>query len=77
MADLSGGRALPAAKPQDLPDVAAKIGIELRNRYVLGFSPGATQRDGKYHALQIKLVPPHGMPPLKATWRRGYYAPEH
>ena len=74
MAELSGGRALPATRGQDLPDIAAKIGIELRNRYVLGFSPGEGQRDGKYHALQVKLIPPRGLPPLKATWRRGYYA---
>jgi len=29
---------LPAAA-YDLPDIAKKIGIELRNRYILGYSP--------------------------------------
>ena len=42
---------------------------------VLGFSPARPQRDGKYHRLQVKLVPPRGMPPLKVFWRLGYYAP--
>jgi hypothetical protein len=49
--------------------------VELRNRYVLGFSPTAQQRDGRYHHVQVKVVPPRGLPPLHAYWRLGYYAP--
>ena len=74
MAELSGGRALPA-EPNELPDIAAKIGVELRNRYVLGFSCSDVQRDGKYHSLRVEIVPPRGLPAMKAAWRRGYYAP--
>ena len=75
MAELSGGRAFPA-KYEDFPDVAAKIGLELRNRYVLGFSAAGIPHDGKYHALRVDLAPPHGMPKLKASWRRAYIAPD-
>jgi VWFA-related protein len=75
MTDLSGGRMFPA-DPQDMPDIAAKIGLELRNRYVLGFSASGIPRDGKVHNLRVQLIPPHGMPPLKASWRRSYRAPE-
>jgi VWFA-related protein len=74
MVEQSGGRMLPAAA-NELPDIAAKIGIELRNRYILGYSPANQQRDGRYHPVQVKVVPPRGLPPLKAFWRRGYYAP--
>jgi len=74
MAELSGGRAFPA-KPQEMADIAAKIGVELRNRYVLGFAASEVPRDGKYHRLQVQLIPPHGMPPLKASWRQAYRAP--
>jgi VWFA-related protein len=74
MVEQSGGRMLPAAA-YDLPDITAKIGIELRNRYILGYSPANQQRDGRYRPLQVKVVPPRGLPPLKAYWRRGYYAP--
>jgi Ca-activated chloride channel homolog len=70
----TGGRHFPA-DTTDLPDVASKIGIELRNRYVLGFSPTASQRDGRYHRVEVKVIPPHGMPPLRTSWRLGYYAP--
>ncbi|SPE22587.1 hypothetical protein SBA3_100058 [Candidatus Sulfopaludibacter sp. SbA3] len=58
-----------------MPDIAAKIGIELRNRYVIGYTPTDAQRDGRYHHVQVKVVPPHGLPTLRAYWRMGYYAP--
>lgn len=73
MADLSGGRVIPA-RTGELGDVAAKIGLELRNRYVLGFPAGDAPRDGKYHRLRVQVVPPPGLPPLQATWRQGYRA---
>lgn len=76
MTELSGGRTFPS-DPQDMPDVAAKIGLELRNRYVLGFSAHDLPRDGKTHHLRVQLIAPHGMPPLKASWRRSYRAPEN
>jgi len=75
MTELSGGRMFPA-DPQDMPDIAAKIGLELRNRYVIGFSANQVPRDGKTHSLRVQLIPPHGMPPLKASWRHSYVAPE-
>jgi hypothetical protein len=55
--------------------VAARIAIELRNQYVLGYYPKAQARDGKYHTVEVKLSQPPGVPPLKAHWRQGYYAP--
>jgi hypothetical protein len=36
LAEQTGGRAFSATDPNDLPSVAARIGIELRNQYVLG-----------------------------------------
>jgi VWFA-related protein len=76
VAEQSGGRMLPASPVgDDIPDIAAKIGVELRNRYLLGYSPAAAHRDGRYHPVQVKIVPPRGLPALRAFWRRGYYAP--
>ena len=72
--DQTGGRHLPA-DVSELPDIAAKIGVELRNRYVLGYSPTSRVRDGRYHALQVKVIPPKGLPVLRPYFRRGYYAP--
>ena len=38
LCEQTGGRHLPA-DVAELPDIAAKIGVELRNRYVLGYTP--------------------------------------
>ncbi len=75
LSEQTGGRHLPVEDLSELPDIAAKIGIELRNRYVLGYSPTDRQRDGRYHHVRVQLVPPHGLPTLRAYWRLGYYAP--
>jgi Ca-activated chloride channel family protein len=74
IAENTGGRLFEAI-PADLPDIARKIGIDLRNRYVLGYSPANQQRDGKYHRVEVRLVPPRGLPKLNAHWRTGYFAP--
>jgi VWFA-related protein len=75
IAEQTGGRQYAVDNVNELPDVAAKIGAELRNEYVLGYSPRNLERDGKYRRVQVKLVQPHGLPPLRAYWRLGYYAP--
>jgi Ca-activated chloride channel homolog len=75
IAEQTGGRHLPVENLNDLPDVAAKIGIELRNQYVLGYTPSNQERDGKYRRVRVKLVQPRGLPPLRSYWRQGYYAP--
>jgi Ca-activated chloride channel family protein len=73
--ELSGGRAFTIDNPNDLADVATKIGIELRNQYVLGYKPAKVVRDGKWRKIKVKLLPPKGLPPLRVYARTGYYAP--
>lgn len=75
LAEMTGGRHFPVDNLNDLPDVAAKIGIELRNQYVLGYISKNQTRDGKYRRVQVKLNQPRGLPPLRALHRQGYYAP--
>jgi Ca-activated chloride channel homolog len=59
----------------ELADIAQKICVELRNRYVIGYSPQDPARDGRYHRIDVKLAPPRGLPKLRAHWRVGYFAP--
>lgn len=73
--ELTGGRAFTIDNPNDLADVATKIGVELRNQYVLGYRPSKIVRDGKWRKIKVKLLPPKGLPPLKVYARTGYYAP--
>jgi Ca-activated chloride channel homolog len=76
IAEQTGGRMF-YANAVELPDVAKKIGIELRNRYIIGYSPQNQIHDGKYHHVVVKVVPPRGLPTLQAHWRVGYNAPDH
>ena len=75
IAEQTGGRQYQVDNLNELPDVAAKIGVELRNQYILGYSPKNLTRDGKYRKVQVRLVQPHGMPVLRPFWKQGYYAP--
>ncbi|MGA2271285.1 MAG: VWA domain-containing protein [Bryobacteraceae bacterium] len=75
IAEQTGGRQYAVENLNELPDIAAKIGVELRNQYILGYSPQNREHDGKYRRVQVKLVQPRGLPPLRAFWRLGYYAP--
>jgi VWFA-related protein len=75
VSEQTGGRHFPVENLNELPDIAAKIGIELHNQYVLGYAPSNVEKDGKYRHVQVKLVQPKGLPPLRAFWRLGYYAP--
>lgn len=73
IADETGGRMFVANS--GLPDIATKISIDLRNRYVLGYVPTNYSRDGLYHKVDVIMTPPKGLSKLKTHWRRGYYAP--
>ena len=75
LAELSGGRHYPIDDLNELPRISERIGLELRNQYLLGYSPSNLERDGKYRSIKLNLLPPAGMPTLKAQYRHGYYAP--
>jgi Ca-activated chloride channel homolog len=75
LAELSGGRHYPIDDLNDLPQISERIGLELRNQYLLGYSPTNLERDGKYRKIKLDLAAPEGMPALRVQYRRGYYAP--
>jgi len=77
IAEETGGRAFPARNSSVLPTLARQIGVELRNQYVLAYSPSNEEKDGKYRKVEVKLHPPEGLGQLKARWRVGYFAPAH
>jgi Ca-activated chloride channel homolog len=75
ISDVTGGRMFRVEDVNELADVATKIGVELRNQYVLGYRPTNAARDGKWRKIKVKLVPPKGLPPLTVHAKTGYYAP--
>jgi Ca-activated chloride channel family protein len=75
MTELTGGRAFSVENLNDLPDIAAKIGAELRNQYILGYHPSNHAHDARWHKIKIKVRAPKGLPPLSVYAKTGYYAP--
>lgn len=75
LSEVSGGRMFSVENADELPDIAEKISIELRNQYVIGYKPSNLVRDGRWRRIKVKLNPPRGLPPLQVYARTGYYAP--
>jgi len=73
--EVTGGRTYVLSNTNELADTATKIGMELRNQYVLGYRPSNRNHDGKWHKIKVKLLPPKGLPPLHVYAKTGYYAP--
>ena len=76
LTDETGGRTFSINDVSELSDTAVKIGVELRNQYVLGYRPSNKVRDGKWRKVKVKLNAPKGLPILNVHARQGYYAPQ-
>lgn len=72
--EVTGGRMFTVSNPSELSDIATKIGIELRNQYVLGYRPTNRNKDGHWRKIKVKLLPPKGLPHLNVYAKTGYYA---
>jgi Ca-activated chloride channel homolog len=75
LTELTGGRAFSVENLNELPDIAAKIGAELRNQYILGYHPSNKSHDARWRKVKVKLRAPKGLPPLSVYAKTGYYAP--
>jgi Ca-activated chloride channel family protein len=77
MTMMTGGRTFVVKNVNQLPDIATKISMELRNQYVLGYRPSQRAHDGKWRKIKVRLNPPKGLPPLNVSAKSGYFAPGH
>ena len=75
LADLTGGRHFPVLNLGTLSDVSTRIGQLLRNRYLLGYNPTNTSRDGRYRGVKLDLAAPVDAA-VHVQYRKGYYAPQ-
>ena len=73
--ELTGGRAFIVENVNELPDIATKIGSELRNQYILGYRPSNKSHDARWRKIKVKMRAPRGLPPLSIYAKTGYYAP--
>jgi len=74
---MTGGRTFAVRQVGELPDIASKISMELRNQYVIGYRPTDKAHDGKWRKIKVKLHPPKGLPPLTVFAKSGYFGPGH
>jgi Ca-activated chloride channel family protein len=75
VSEATGGRLFKVLDINDLADIAQRISEELRNEYVIGYTPTDRRRDGAWRKVKVRLNPPPGLPQLDVHSREGYYAP--
>lgn len=74
--EMTGGRLFNVGSDiNDMQDIATRISAELRNEYVIGYTPSEVKHDGNWRKLKVKLLAPPGLPQLTVHFRQGYYAP--
>jgi Ca-activated chloride channel family protein len=76
-AEVTGGRMFPVSSLDQLPETAAKIGLELRSRYVLGYRPSKARHDGGWRKIKVKVAAPANGRALSVYARSGYYSPSY
>ena len=72
---LTGGRAFFPNNFKQLDYFCDLIHSELRNQYLVGYTPTDRRNDGTWRKLKVDLEPPEGMPRLKVRAKEGYFAP--
>jgi Ca-activated chloride channel family protein len=71
-AEKSGGVFIPTAGGTAMRAAFKNIVAELGTQYTLGYQPSNTKKDGKWRAIEIKVVRPN----LTLRTRKGYNAPK-
>jgi Ca-activated chloride channel homolog len=74
LAKETGGRHFPVRNLNDLPGVCERIGNELRNQYLIGYSPANGIADGSYRHVRVTVAAPESTDKLRAHHRQGYFA---
>src|SRR5689334_3980058 len=75
IAEKTGGRAYFPRHERDLRDAFAQIQRDLREQYLVAYSPKNKNRDGSYRKIEIQIVNPDlKQQNLKLNYRTGYFA---
>ena len=75
IAEKTGGRAYFPKHERDLHDAFTQIQRDLREQYLVAYSPTNKARDGSYRKIEIQLVNPAlKQQNLKLNYRAGYFA---
>jgi len=75
IAERTGGRAYFPKHERDLRDAFVQIQRDLREQYLVAYSPSNKARDGSFRKIEIQLVNPAlRQQDLKLNYRSGYFA---
>ena len=75
IADQTGGRAYFPKHERDLREAFDQIQRDLREQYLVAYSPRNKARDGSYRKIEIQVVNPNlKQQNLKLNYRSGYFA---
>ncbi|HEX8458077.1 MAG TPA: VWA domain-containing protein [Pyrinomonadaceae bacterium] len=73
--ERTGGRAYFPRSEEDLRNAFAQIQRELREQFLVAYSPTNKRRDGTYRKLQIEIINPElRKQNVKLSYRQGYFA---
>jgi Ca-activated chloride channel family protein len=75
LCELSGGHSITTNRLDNLLREAAKLRMEIRKQYLLGFYSSNATRDHQWKTIRVKVEYKHGNGPYKVFTRSGYWAP--
>jgi len=74
IARLTGGQAFFVNSASELEKVTARVALELRHQYNIGYTPTNQRRDGQWRKIRVRVNRPAWAPELIVRARDGYYA---
>jgi Ca-activated chloride channel family protein len=74
IAEQTGGRAYFPHSERELRDAFAQIQRDLREQYLVAYSPLNKARDGSYRRIQVEINDPELRKQVKLNYRPGYFA---
>jgi Ca-activated chloride channel homolog len=74
LSEATGGMAYFPADLAEVTPVCERVARDIRNQYTLGYYPTNSEKDGTFRAVQVDVLPPHGLGKLSVRTRTGYYA---
>ena len=73
--EATGGRAYFPRNERDLRDAFAQIQRDLREQYLVAYSPSNKNRDGSYRRITIEIINPElRKEGFRLNYRPGYFA---
>jgi len=74
IAQSTGGKAFFPRSAAELEDATARIALELRHQYSIGYSPTNATRDGQWHKIKVNVKGGKNLSNLRVQHKEGYYS---